>query len=312
MTVRPIVRSGLTAAVVCAGALAAPAGSAPAGSPLPVPTTATVTAAQLGTDSVIAVVTHGSFDDVDADGLARSLEVVTPDGIRHPVYTVEVEESREGWHHGDFAIADWRPELHTALLRVSLGEDGETLVSYDVTTGETHEVPAPRRADGVALAPDGSGVLLTTFDSGGRPARVASLTRAGVRTWLPARGDGAAITSVDGRTLVTRRGERWWLTDLATRTSTVIETRGTCAPRRWADADSVVATCWGRRWSRLREVDLDGSSGPLGMRHTARTRREGSPVFDLRSKEEVVLTRLGRLESWQEVFPATEVRSWIS
>jgi len=34
-------------------------------------------------------------------------------------------------------------------------------------------------------------------------------------------------------------------------------------------------------------------------------------LFDPRGKEEVVLTRLGRLESWQEVLPATEVSSWI-
>ena len=38
--------------------------------------------------------------------------------------------------------ADWRPELHTALLRVSLGADGDKLVSYDVTTGVT---PGDRR-----------------------------------------------------------------------------------------------------------------------------------------------------------------------
>lgn len=391
MTIRRTFRSGLTAVVVCAGAALAPGASAlpttDQRGALPVPTTATVTPAELGADSVVAVVTHGSFDDVDAEGLARSLEVITPDGVRHPVYTVEVRASREGWHRGDFAIADWRPELRTALLRVSLGADGDKLVSYDVTTGETHEVPAPRRANTVGLAPDGSGVLLTTYDSGRRPARVAILTWEGVKTWLPARGDGAAIASVDGRTLVTRRGERWWLTDLATRTSIVIETRGTSAPRRWSDADSVVATCWRRGWTQLREVDLDGSSGALGMRHTARTRREGPPVFhdddvrtvqgrawyesyggcgggfltrttkdgvkvvrvpgsrgslelvgtggrmlviahtadhcgpggmggvlslfDPRGKAEVVLTRLGRLESWQEVLPATEVRSWI-
>jgi hypothetical protein len=396
-TIRQAIRSGLAVAVICAAAVAAPSTAAPPTAALPtaaergsqpVPTKNTVTAAQLGADSVVAVVTHGPFDDVEADGLARSLEVITPDGVRHPVYTVEVRASRQGWYRGDFAIADWRPELHTALLRVSLGADGDTLVSYDVTTGEAREVPAPRRANAVALAPDGSGVLLTTYDSGRRPARVGTLTWDGVKTWLPARGEGAAITSIDGRTLVTSRGDRWWLTDLAARTSTVIDTPGTCAPRRWSDADSVVATCWRGRGSQLREVDLDGSSAALGMRHTPRTRRQGSPVFDdndfrsvqgrawyesyggcgggfltrttrdgvkvvrvpgsrgslelvgtrgrmlviahtpdhcgpggtrgvlslfdPRGKEEVVLTRLGRVESWRDVLAATEVRSWIS
>ncbi len=284
MTIRHTVFSGLTAAVICAGSVLAPAASAlPTADQrgaLPVPTTATVTAAELGTDSVIAVVTHGSFEEVDAGGLARSLEVITPDGVRHSVYSVEVKKSRDGWYHGDFAIADWRPERHTALLRVSLGADGDKLVSYDVTTGETHEVPAPRQASAVALAPDGSGVLLTTYSSSRRAGRVGTLGWDGVRTWLPARGDGAAITSIDGRTLVTSRGDRWWLTDLATRTSTTIDTPGTCTPRRWSDADSVVATCWNRRGSRLREIDLTGRSYALGRLHDERSRRNGPPVFE--------------------------------
>jgi hypothetical protein len=60
----------------------------------------------------------------------------------------------------------------------------------------------------------------------------------------------------------------------------VIDTRGSCIPRRWYDADSVVATCGTTRWSQLRRVDLAGTSGALGIRHTARTRAAGSPVFD--------------------------------
>lgn len=46
----------------------------------PVPTTATVTADQLGADSTIAVVTKGYFEKF-AKGVGRSLEVITADGI---------------------------------------------------------------------------------------------------------------------------------------------------------------------------------------------------------------------------------------
>lgn len=96
-TIRQAIRSGLTVAVICAAAVAAPSTAAHPTAALPtagergsqpVPTKNTVTAAQLGADSVVAVVTHGPFDDVEADGLARSLEVITPDGVPHPVYTV--------------------------------------------------------------------------------------------------------------------------------------------------------------------------------------------------------------------------------
>lgn len=272
MFIRQTIRSGLAAASLLAATLAgaAPVGAAvdpDARATVPVPTTATVTAAQLGPDSVVAVVTHGRFDERDAAGLARSLEVITPDGVRHPVYSVQVKESRRGWYLGDFLIADWRPEMHTALLRVSLGEDGDKLVSYDVTTGETHEVAVPTRGSTFALAPDGSGVLMTAYGTEHRNGRIATVTWDGVRSTLPARGDGTALTSIDGTTLVTGDRDRWWVTDLAARTSTVIDTPGSCIPRRWFDADSVVATCGTRRGSQLRRVDLDGSSSALGIRH---------------------------------------------
>lgn len=281
---RRTVRCGVTAALLAVGLAAPPAGAAvpdsEARTTLPVPTTATVTAAQLGPDSVLAVVTHGRFDEADADGLARSLEVITPDGVRHPVYRVDLAETRLGWHPGDFTLSDWRPELHTALLRVSLGADGDTLVSYDVTTGAVREMPAPRRASTVALAPDGSGVLLTTYSTRRHQGLVGLARWDGVRTWLPAHGDGAAITSVDGSTLVTRDDRQWWVTDLADGTSAAVATRGFCTPHRWADADSVVASCGNRRGSQLRLVDLDGTSRPLGVRHTMERPRTGPLVLD--------------------------------
>lgn len=279
MTTRRSIFSGLAIALLTTGLAVTPRAAATTEHRVtpPVPTTATVTVDQLGADSTIAVVTHGRFEERDATGLARSLEVITPDGVRHPVYSVQVRESRRGWYLGDFLIADWRPEMHTALLRVSLGRDGDQLVSYDVTTGETHEMPAPRRGSTFALAPDGSGVLMTTYGTEHRSGRVATVTWDGVRTSLPARGDGTALTSIDGTTLVTGDRDRWWVTDLAARTSTLIDTPGSCIPRRWADADSVVATCGTRRGSQLRLVDLDGTSSPLGIRHPLRP-RDG--VFD--------------------------------
>ena len=141
---------------------------------LPVPTTATVTAAELGPDSVVAVVTRGTLEDRDADGLGRSLEVITPDGVRHPVYSVDLEEGPPDVFPGDFLIADWRPETHTALLRVLTGGDRDRLVSYDVTTGAMHQVTAPQRGGFFALDPDGSGVLMTSYGSARRPGRSRS------------------------------------------------------------------------------------------------------------------------------------------
>ncbi|MDR7252730.1 hypothetical protein J2X46_001706 [Nocardioides sp. BE266] len=282
MLIRQIIRAGLAAALLTATFAAASSGAGvdDARVTLPVPTTATVTAAQLGADSVVAVVTHGRIEQRNATGLARSLEVITPDGARHPVYSVDLQEGPADWFPGDFFLADWRPELHTALLRVSRGPDGDTLVSYDVTTGATHQVDAPRRGAFFALDPDGSGVLMTTYATEQRPGRVATVDWDGTKTWLPARSDGPSITSPDGRTLVTTVGPQWWVTDLTTRTSGDVDARWNCVPHRWLDADSVVATCSTVRWSQLRLVDLDGTSSPLGVRHSEKTRAVGPPVFD--------------------------------
>lgn len=283
-------RSGLAsaaAALLGLTLLTSPAGAhlpdRDARATLPVPTTATVTAAQLGPDSVLAVVSHGNFEKLRAEGLERSLEVITPDGVRHPVYTVAVEESRRGWYHGDFTLADWRPELHTALLRVSLGAQGDKAVAYDVVRGVTHEVVLPEQASTIGLAPDGGGVLLTTYPTRSRSGRVVRQAWDGTTSGITGRSDGAAIASPDGTLLVTNEGaaERWWIVDPVARTSTSVDTPGDCRPHRWFDDGSLVATCsTGRVGSQLRRVALDGSWSPLGIRHTDRTRRLGAPIFN--------------------------------
>jgi hypothetical protein len=305
-TTRTAAGTALAAALACTlvawGLAPAPAG---AGLPeqdrsatVPVPTTATVTVDQLGAGSVLAVVSHGNFEELSAKGLARSLEVITPDGVRHPVYSVQVVESRLGWHHGDFTLADWRPDLHTALLSVSLGSRGFKAVAYDVVTGATREVRLPEKASTIGLAPDGSGIIMTTYPTQRRSGRVVRQLWSGATSGITGRSDGAALTSPDGRTLVTNEGaaRRWWIIDPVARTSSSVDTPGDCRPQRWADADSVVATCSRRMTSQLRLVHLDGTSSPLGIRHTERTRRRGAPIFD---DEDV---RIVRGTSWYESY----------
>jgi hypothetical protein len=285
------------AAVTVTSAVAAPADRR---AEPPAPVTATVPADLLGPDSVVAVVTHGDIERLGARDLARSLEVITPDGARHPVWSVGIRESRDGWFLGDFLLADWRPELHAALLRVSRGADTDLLVSYDVTTGATQQVVAPRRLSTVALDPDGSGVLFTTYPGQRRPGIASALTWAGERSDFRARADGAAITSTDGLILVTddSEGRKWWITDLTTGTSRSVGTPGACRPHRWLDADSVLATCSTRRASQLLRVDLDGASARMGLRHTERTRAAGPDVFD----DDDVRVVQGR--SWYESYGA--------
>ena len=279
-TVRAALAAPLLALLVAAVPTPAPAATTADLAVRPIVSTATVPASDVGPDAVVAVVDSSAVEALDGGRLHRSLEVVTGDGVRHPVYSVSTRRVPDGWYPGDFVLADWRPELHTALLRVSRGSHGDTLVSYDVTTGTLRQVDAPRRAANVALAPDGSGVLMTTYMGDRGAGRVATLGWDGTRSWLPARADGRAITSIDGRSLVTVDDQRWWVVDLATRSSRTLEMSSWCVPHRWLDADTVVASCGRARWSQLRAIDLDGTSVRLGVRHTEKTRRSGPAVFD--------------------------------
>lgn len=231
---------------------------------LPTPTTSTVTTSQLGSDSVIAVV--GSERD-----LTRSLEVITPDGVRHGVYSVAYDSSPSGaTARGDFTLADWRPELQTALLMVSRGRAGATAVAYDVVAGATRSVDLPRRVISIALHPDGSGVLMTTHAERGEPS-IWTLGWDGAEEPLPGSSIGSAITSPDGRTLVAgaAHSRRWWVIDLATRTSRAVEPPGSCTRLRWLDDDTLLTTCYRRGSNQLGSTGLDGTTVPLGLTYRA-------------------------------------------
>ena len=217
---------------------------------------------------MVAVVRTGDFEDPEATGLRRSLEIITYDGARHPVYSVALEDE-SGYYPGDFVLLDWRPEMRTALLRVARGGPVPDLaVSYDVTTGATRKVVLPRRAISVALDPSGAGLLMTAY-AHGPLGRIAALGWDGGRTALPGSAGSSAITSVDGRTLVSPAGDRrrWWVIDLQTRDGTSFGTPGSCAPIRWLDDDSVLASCYRRDGNQLTSIDLDGTSTPVGNRH---------------------------------------------
>ncbi|RYC13264.1 hypothetical protein [Nocardioides zhouii] len=279
--IRRTVRCSLTAALLAVGLAAGPAGAGlpdeEARTTLPEPTTATVTAAQLGRGSTVAVITTAGFDERPSE-LTTSLEVITPDGVRHPVYSVSTPFESDAYV-GDFHLADWRPETHTALLRVVRGHTvPDRLVAYDVTTGEMRTTTMPRRGLSAGLDPAGAGVLLALSGHGPR-GRLVARGWDGTTTRLPGTTGGAPITSVDGRTLVTGAGERrtWWIIDLAGRRGTELEPPGGCGPIRWLDSDSIVASCYTEgddSGNQLMAVHLDGTSTRLGTFHPfALTRR---------------------------------------
>ncbi|RYB88714.1 hypothetical protein EUA06_19675 [Nocardioides glacieisoli] len=231
-----------------------------------------------------------------ASGLATSLEVITPDGVRHPVWSVDLAD--DGEFARDFDLADWRPELHTALLR-SAGDDGrDRVVAYHVTTGRTRDLRLPRRAISAALDPDGTGILMTL--SGRDPtSRTVSQTWGGRRTRLPGTG-GHPMTSVDGRILVTPTAERhaWSIVDLRRRMAKDLLVPGFCSPIRWLDHDSVLTSCYADAVNTLRSVHLGGGSTVLGPTHRpghARVHSYGDAVRAAGSRWYLAWSRRGEL-----------------
>ena len=265
----------LVAATVIAGLLpactsttaSAPERSAPTQDVVPGTVTATVSPAQLGPGSTIAVVVNVREQDEMPTNPTTSLEVITPDGVRHPVWTTALTPD-DGHLLGDFELADWRPDLHTALIRVQRGSQvPDRVVSFDLTTGVTHDVVLPERAISVALDPDGTGILMTLYGTGPL-SRTVSQTWDGRRTRLPGTG-GYPMTSADGRTLVSPAGDRpaWSIVDLEDRTATELTPPGSCSPIRWLDDDSVLTSCYARGGNQLRAVHLGGGSTVLGPFH---------------------------------------------
>ena len=191
--------------------------------------------------------------------------------------------SRRGWYHGDFTLADWRPELHTALLRVSRARRATRLVAYDVATGARTRSCSPSSASTIGLAPDGARCPPDDVPDAEpvRSRRPAGLGRHDVRdhrrgpTARPSRRRTARCSSPTRarRALVDRRP------------------RGAHEhlrrhPRRLPPPPLVRRRLVGRDLqhrrvgSQLRRVALDGSWSPLGIRHTDRTRRLGAPILD--------------------------------
>jgi hypothetical protein len=248
--------------------VAASASPAPR-SGLPTPVTATVTADQLGARSMIAVVTNVRDRGGPETGLATSLEVITPDGVRHPVWSVALAADESSTYPGDVTLADWRPDLHTALVQVQRrGFVPDRVVAYDVTTGETHAMVLPKAAYAAGLQPDGTGILLGLYETGPHGALVAR-DWDGTTTRLPADTGGAPLTSVDGRTLVTpaRGRPAWWVVDLAQRGRVELDLPGFCDPIRWLGPDRILAGCYARGGNRLWSVGLDGRSTIVGPFH---------------------------------------------
>ena len=230
--------------------------------------TATVSPAQLGRGSVLAVVRRAGSDDIDAVPLAVSLEVITPDGERHPVWSTALAEL-DDTYPGEFWLADWRPDLHTALLRIRRGRTvPDRVVAYDLTTGAMQSLVLPGRATSAGLAPDGTGVLVALYGTG--PAgRLVRQTWSGERVRLPGSTGGAPLLSADGRTLVSPAGDvaDWWVIDLTTDAARRLTPPGTCDPIRWLDDEHVLASCFARGGNTLTSVGLDGASTALGVLH---------------------------------------------
>ncbi len=227
---------------------------------------------QVGEGWVLATIDRGSYGKSNNElrVRARSLELISPEGVRYSLYATTREPLENHVDPSNFSLISWDPVARTALLKRYVSVFRAQAIRLDLETGASQTLALPKNEMATGLRPDGAGVLSQTFSG-----RILSIAWDGTRSVVgETRSQGGVIATPDGTALVI--GERHHLTlmPLDGSTTRVLATPGECRPLRWYDDTQLLASCFSRRGSRLVTVGIDGTVTPR-----ASMRRTSSPSF---------------------------------
>lgn len=204
--------------------------------------------------------------------LARSLELVAPEGTRYSLYSTrkQPQKNHVGRDQSNFSLVDWDPETRVALLERFVSPFRVQAIRLNLQSGASQSLALPRNEASTGLRPDGTGVLSQTI--GGK---VLSIAWDGTRTTLGrASSSWSPITTLDGTAaLIAARGHLTVM-PLDGSPTREIATPGECRPLRWFDDTQVLASCHTRKGFQLVTVGLDGT-----VTDRAHRRNTGSPDF---------------------------------
>ena len=155
------------------------------------------------------------------DARQRTLELVSPEGLRYELFRSRVELQPKGWLAGDFYLSDVDPTRRTALLVDTSSAHRQRATELDLVTGGSRSLRLPFNAGGVGLRPDGAGILVQTVQgnvlslgwTGGRTSwpgasRVASSPPRTAPRWSAAAGTPCTSSPSTGRGQHRRRPRR--------------------------------------------------------------------------------------------------------
>lgn len=239
---------------------------------------------QVGDGWVLATVIRGRVEQgAELSVRARSLELISPDGVRHPLHRTTRQAPKNNVDPGNFTLIGWDPSARTALLKRYVSLARKQAIHLDLETGATRTLALPKAEMATGLRPDGSGVLTQTL--GGR---ILSIAWDGTRTTLGRAGQGGAITTPDGTSAVVAEGRALLVLPLDGASPHRVATPGQCRPLRWYSDTALLASCYSRKGSRLVTVGLDGAVTAM-----ARIRRTSRPGFRGPSWEDTDVRQVG-------------------
>ncbi|MEO5663781.1 MAG: hypothetical protein ABIR39_10900 [Nocardioides sp.] len=235
---------------------------------------ATVPWDEVGDGWVLTTIIRGAGGESPAR--ARSLELVSPAGVRYSLYATRKLPQKKHVDPSNFTLIGWDPDTRVALLKRYVSVYRSQAIRVDLRSGASQTLALPKRESATGLRPDGAGVLSQTI--GGK---ILSIAWDGARTTLgTAATSWGPITTPDGTAAVLPDVDHLTVLPLDGSAAREITTPGECRPLRWYDDTQLLASCHLRKGSQLVTVGLDGTITPrANLRATGRRDFHG-PSWD--------------------------------
>jgi TolB protein len=266
--------AALTVAVACGATSTALAvrGSGPASDALLGPNQVTtgdhVPWSKVGAGWYLTLIDQGPQGEVGIVPHHQLLDLVDPLGGRYQLLKTEV--GRDANDYGQ--LVDWSADGRRALVLRMSSTGHQRAVTYDLRSGTHHVAPLGSHVGSAVFGPSG-GLYLTRY-AGPRGAAVVRRDADGASTVLIRRTSGQLLASPQGNRFVVapyaNRNRHLKVVSADGDVLSVLSLPAKCAPVRWQDARTVLASCYkpGYRGPRLFDVPVDGSAAtPISGRH---------------------------------------------
>jgi TolB protein len=230
---------------------------------------------RVGAGWYLALVDEGPQGEFGINARHQMLDLVNPLGGRYQMVKTTVGSNGSGFRQ----LADWSADGRRALVLVGPGSAHPRAVTYDLEAGTHRVVELGGHTASVAFGPSGS--LYVTRYGTRYGAAVLRRDPDGSAHVVVRRTAGQVLASLQGRRIVVApyasRNHHLEVVASDGRVLASLAVPAKCAPVRWQDARTVLASCYNpsNGATRLFAVPVDGSAV------TAVSARHGAGSADL-------------------------------